>query len=487
MKHLKHRLCCFAMSIVLVLSLSVPVLAEGSSMDATQSKQLIDAVIDHLILYGRYEDISEKSLYQSAIEKLIKENPDSYTLILKGMLESIDQYSEYYTPEESEDLMISVSGEIVGIGVTIDFSDPNTARIASVIPDTPAERAGIQVGDIILSANGVDLRGVKSEILLSHVRGEENTEVYVEVNRDGTTIGFTMIREKIVGTSITSEIYEQNGQKLMCICIYGFVSNTAEKFREALDTAEKNGITRLILDLRDNGGGIFEQAIAMAQNFVPKDKTITTADYKLKLLNHVYQGDAPASRKFDTVILLNEYSASASEVFAAALKENELATTIGLTSYGKGTIQSINSLTDGGMIKFTTGYYLTPLGNNIHGVGITPDVIIENSFTKPDKSQFGDFGYNKVYTIGDTHDDIRTAKEILQFYGLYQGEINDVFDKDLSYAVYAFQTQSKLYPYGVLDITTQIHIHNYLDIVEIEQDDQLKAAFEHFGMQYLQK
>ena len=224
MKHLKHRLCCFAMSIVLVLSLSVPVLAEGSSMDATQSKQLIDAVIDHLILYGRYEDISEKSLYQSAIEKLIKENPDSYTLILKGMLESIDQYSEYYTPEESEDLMISVSGEIVGIGVTIDFSDPNTARIASVIPDTPAERAGIQVGDIILSANGVDLRGVKSEILLSHVRGEENTEVYVEVNRDGTTIGFTMIREKIVGTSITSEIYEQNGQKLMCICIYGFVS-----------------------------------------------------------------------------------------------------------------------------------------------------------------------------------------------------------------------------------------------------------------------
>jgi carboxyl-terminal processing protease len=201
----------------------------------------------------------------------------------------------------------------------------------------------------------------------------------------------------------------------------------------------------------------------------------------------VYQGDASSSQKFDTVILLNEYSASASEVFAAALKEHELATVIGLTSYGKGTIQSINSLTNGGMIKFTTGYYLTPLGNNIHGVGITPDVIVENSFTKPDKSEFTDFGYNKVYSIGDTHEDIHTAKEILSLYGLYQGELNDVFDKDLSYAVYAFQTQSGLFPYGVLDITTQIHIHNYLDIVEIEQDDQLKTAFEHFGMNMPEK
>ena len=483
MKYLKHRLLCLGMS--LLLFVSVPVWAEATAWDGTEAQQLVEAVANHLVLYGRYEDITEKSLYQAAIEKLLKENPDSYATILKGMLESIDQYSEYYTPEESEDLMISVSGEIVGIGVTIDFSDPNTARIVSVIPDTPAERAGLQVGDIILSANGVDLRGVKSEILLKHVRGEENTEIYLEVDRDGTTIGFTMIREKIVGTSITSEIHEQNGKKLMYIRIHGFVSNTADKFREALDIAEKNGITRLILDLRDNGGGIFEQAIAMAENFVPKGKNITTADYKLTLMNQVYQGKASASQKFDIALLLNEYSASASEVFAAALKENQLATTIGLTSYGKGTIQSINSLSDGGMIKFTTGYYLTPLGNNIHNVGLTPDRIIENSFTKPDKSQFDHFDYTKVYTIGDTGEDIRIAKEILSFYGLYQGELNDVFDKDLSYAVYAFQTQAGLYPYGVLDITTQIQIYNYLDVVEIEQDDQLEAAFQHFGMSLL--
>ena len=499
MKNWKQRLTCLGLSLMLLMSVSIPVwgteeaaaeetvVAENpwENPTADQATRLVEAIVKHLNIYGRYEEISNESLYKAATEKLLEENPEIYTTVLKAMLESIDRYSEYYTAEEAESLMTSVTGEIVGIGVTIDFSNGNAAVIASVIPDTPAERAGLQVGDIIVSANGVDLRGAKSEIVLSNVRGEEGSDIRLEVERNGAILTFDMVREKIIGTSITYEVHEQQGKKLMYIRVYGFVSNTAEKFREALDAADAKGITNLIIDLRDNGGGLLDQAVEMAANFVPEGKLITTADYKIQLFNQPFYGKAPASRKYDTVILMNEYTASASEVFTAALRENDLATTVGINSYGKGTIQTINSLSDGGMIKFTTGYYLTPLGNNINGVGIKPDNYMENSAHKVDREDYGDFEYNRVYNIGDTHPDIRTAKEILEFYGLFYGEINDVYDQELYYAVYAFQTQAKLYPYGVLDITTQINLDNYLDIVEVEQDDQLEAAFDHFGMTIL--
>lgn len=480
---MKLKKLCLVMAAVLMLT-AVPVGAE-EAFTGEEAKQMVDAVVDHLIIYGRYEDITERGLYRAAADRMLEENPELYETALKAMLESIDKYSEYYTPEESEDLMVSVSGEIVGIGVTIDFTDPDAALIASVIADTPAERVGIKVGDVICTVDGEDVRGGKSEYVLSKIRGEEGTEVTVGVERDGALLEFTLVREKIIGTSVTSQVFEDENQKLMYIRVSGFVSNTAEKFKAVLQEAEKQKIDNLVIDLRDNGGGIFEQAVLMAENFVPKGKTITTADYKLELLDTVYQGKQKNPTKYNTVILMNGYTASASEVFTAALHENDLATTIGEASYGKGTIQTINSLSTGGMIKFTTGFYLTPSGTNINGTGIKPDLVVENIARRPDKEEYPEFGYNQVYEMGSSGEEILAAKEYLNLYGLYQGEMDENFDRELYYAVYAFQTQAGLYPYGVLDLTTQINLRNYLDIVKVEQDDQMEAAFQVFGMSYL--
>ncbi len=472
----KHRWIAWLLCLFLIL----PAGAVQAEESKTEEQYLLEAVIRHLIINSRYEDLSEKGFYQAAVEKILEENPALYETALKGMLESIDQYSEYYTAEESEELMISVSGEISGIGVTLDFSDPAAAVVASVIPGTPAERAGLRVGDKIVSANGVDLRNAKSEIILSHVRGEVGTEVYLEVDREGAILGFTMKREKVMGTtSITQEAKNVDGHWVMYIRIHGFVNNTAQMFKEALRQADQNGISDLVLDLRNNGGGVLSQAIQMAQEFVPKGKVVTTEDHKLKAFNKTYKGLA-TKQKYNVVLLMNEYSASASEVFAAALKENGLAKIVGVTSYGKGTIQSINSLAAGGSIKFTSGFYLTPEGNNINGVGIAPDYWVENTMLSLDKSQYEDFGYTKVYRLGDTGSEVKTAKEILAAYGLYQGELDETFDKELEAAIYAFQSQAKLYPYGVMDITTQINLRNYLDLVKIEQDDQLDEALKLF-------
>lgn len=451
-------------------------------LTAEEAIGITEGVSKHLLMYARDESISYGSLYEGAIERVLEENPELYATALRGMLESIDEYSEYYNAEESAALMENVTGGIVGIGVTIDFSDAEAAKIVSVIPDTPAERAGLEVGDILVRADGHELQGIKSELILNLIRGDAGTPVYIEVERNGEIIGFNMIREEIIGTSITTEIIEKDGIKVMHIRVHGFVANTAEKFAEALAEADKAGITNIIIDVRDNGGGILDQAVAMADNFVPKGKTITTEDHKIALLNKKYAGTKIDKNKYKIVVLVNGYSASASEVLAAALDENEEAVLVGEKTYGKGTIQTITGLPDGGMIKYTSGYYLTPNGNNINGVGIKPDIYVTNHTEKVDATKFGDFGYTKVYREGDTGEEVKTAKEILSFFGIYVGEINDVYDRDLYYAVHSFQARVGVYPYGVLDYTTQLQIHNYLRMIDVEVDDQLNTALSEFGI-----
>ncbi len=494
MKFWKKKVALFLSLLLLLAPVSAPVYGEDAVADAQvqvdpeqltaeQASSLVQAVVKHLEIYGRYEEIDKAGLYQVALERLLEENPEKYHIVLKAMLESVDEHSEYYTAEEAEALWQNVSGEITtGIGVTIEFTEKYGAVVASVIPDTPAERAGLRVGDILVSADGISLIGLKSETILSMIRGETGTTVVVEVERNGVTMSFTMIREPLIGTSVEYEIHEEDDKKVMRIRVYGFLSNTAEKFNEALAVAKKEKIENLIIDLRDNGGGLLDQAIAMADCFVPEGKIITTEDQKIQLFNHVYKGSKGKKDKYNIVLLMNEYSASASEVFGAALQENELATIIGTQSYGKGTIQSISNLQTGGAIKYTMGFYLTPLGNNINQVGLTPDIYMENSREKMKPEQFGKFIYDTVYQEGNSGKEVLIAKKILNFFGLYQGELNETYDRDLYYAVYSFQSQTGLYPYGVLDLTTQLQLRNQLGQSEMEHDDQLIEAFAFFGM-----
>ncbi|MBO5364894.1 MAG: PDZ domain-containing protein [Clostridia bacterium] len=494
MKFWKKKVAMLLFLILLILPISVTVYGEDTvteteisvdpeQLTGEQANSLIRAVVKHLEIYGRYEEIDKAGLYQTALNKLVTDNPILYHTALKAMLESVDEHSEYYTAEEAEVLWQNVSGEITtGIGVTIEFTEKYGAVVASVIPDTPADRAGIRVGDVLISADGVSLLGLKSETILSMIRGEAGTTVVVEVERGGATISFTMVREPLIGTSVEYEIFEEEDNKAMLIRVYGFLSNTAEKFKDALNEAKKNKIENLIIDLRDNGGGLLDQAIAMADCFVPEGEIITTEDQKVQLFNKVYKGSKGKKEKYNIVLLMNEYSASASEVFGAALRENELAIIVGTQSYGKGTIQTISNLQTGGAIKYTMGFYLTPKGNNINKIGLTPDILAENSKVKMDPEHFGKFGYDTVYQEGDKDSEVLIAKQILDFFGLYRGELNEEYDRDLYYAVYAFQEQMNLYPYGVLDLTTQLQLRNQLGISEMVHDDQLNEAFAYFDM-----
>ncbi len=484
MKNRTKRLLAVCCSVVLGASAIVPTAAFADEYTDDERRALfIKDVAKYLTINARYMDVTEESLYEAAILEVAENNPELYEDIMRAMLSSIDEHSEYYNAEEAALFKENVSGEITGIGITFQMCDEGV-DVRSVIADTPAAKGGLQVGDIIVSVDDISLAGMNSDTASGYIKGEEGTALKIGIKRAGvdSIIYVELIREKIVGTSVTHKQYTDGDNKLMYIKVYGFVNNTAETFGEALKAADAAGIKNLVIDLRDNGGGIFEQAIAMADMLVPKGSTITTEDHKIQLLNRVYTAQLDDTAEYETVVLINENSASASEVLAAALSENECATIIGETSYGKGTIQTVADLTYGDSIKYTVGYYLTPLGNNIDGVGIKPDLEIKNTTSAFEIEKYQKFRFEKVYQKGDTSDEIANAKALLAAWGTYSGEIDEVYDEALSDAVYDFQAYTGLYPYGVLDLTTQNELYNRMEKSKVVHDDQLDAAFEHFEM-----
>lgn len=466
-----------------MLLIPVGIFAEEQEQLPDKS-EIVRAVLEHLSMYSRYEEVSQSNLYKKALLSIIDEHPELYEEIMKIALESVDEHSEYYNPEEAQSFREDISGTIVGIGVTFEMGE-NGANVMSVIPDTPAEKAGIHVGDVIVSADGTEFKGMNSDTVANHIRGEEGTSVKIGIKRDGepNIIYLDMIRETIMGTSVKSDYMEQDGKKLMYIKVYGFVTNTAELFKKALDEAKSKKVKNIIIDLRDNGGGLLNQAITMADYLLPTGSKITTEDHKITGLNHTYKAEFNDDYKFNTVILINENSASASEVLTEALRENDSAYIIGTKSYGKGTIQSIIDLPFDDCMKYTVAYYLTPKGNNINKVGITPDLEIKNSEEPMDMSKYPQFGYTKIYENGDRGEEVKTAKELLAIWGSYRGEINDIFDDETERAVYSFQAQTGLYPYGVLDCTTQHQLYNRIKASKIIHDDQMTEALKYFDME----
>ena len=473
-----------AIAIVLIINSSAGIVLANEDTIANERVDFLSELVDYLSIHARYENVDQESLYKGGLLGVLEEHPELYESVMKNVLESIDEHSEYYNSEDTLLIREQITGTIVGIGITFQMC-PDGADVRSVIPDTPAAKAGIEVGDVIVSANDILLSGMNSDTVASHIRGEEGSSLRIGVKRKNIKdiIYFDMTREKITGTSVESKIFEDGTEKLMYIAVYGFVTNTAECFKEALEEAAGKGIKNLVIDVRDNGGGMFDQVIQMADYLLPKDRIITIEDHKIKFLNYVYQSTVEPVGDFDIVVLMNENSASASEVLAAALSENECATLIGKQSYGKGTIQTMVDMVYGDSIKYTVGYYLTPNGNNINGVGLMPDAVVENTSTPFDMSKYSEFSYEKVYKQGDEGDEIRIAKELLKAWGAYNGEINNLFDKELENAVYLFQTATELYPYGVLDLTTQKQIYTRLEKSKVINDDQLDAAFAYFGME----
>ena len=296
---------------------------------------------------------------------------------IKGYVSGLgDEYTEYLTKEDYEELMTSVLGNYVGIGVYMSQDRYGNVVILLPIEGSPAEEKGLKTGDIIKKVNGEDCQNMELSLVASKVKGEEGTTVNLEILREKETFTIDIERRNVKLNQMKSEALENN---IGYIKILSFDENCSKEFEQLLDELLEKNIKSLIIDVRDNGGGIVSEATNIANLFLEKDKVIMQElgkDSKEEVITT--KKDAKVDSNLKIVILENENSASASELLIGALKENERATIIGVKSFGKGVMQEILPVSTGGALKVTIQEFRTPSGNVINKRGIEPDILVED-------------------------------------------------------------------------------------------------------------
>ena len=291
---------------------------------------------------------------------------------IKGYVEGLgDEYSEYFTKEEMDEFKMETEGSYVGIGVYMaKNTKDNNIIILAPIENSPAEKAGLLPGDIIKKIDDVAYTGEDFEKVSAYIKGKEGTTVKLEIERDGKEITFNIERKNIELYPIKSEVLENN---IGYINIDSFDENTKEKFKDVYTELNKKNIKGLIIDLRNNGGGIVDDALEIADYALEKNKVMLVTKDKTQKEEIEKSKSKPIITQ-PIVLLVNENTASSSEILVAALKENNRATVVGETTYGKGVIQELITLSDGSGVKITIEEYYTPNKNKINGVGIKPDI-----------------------------------------------------------------------------------------------------------------
>ncbi len=326
------------------------------------------------------DDVIEKvNLLKAAIEHYYVEELDEDTLadgLYSGLMDSLgDPYAEYYNPEQWIAMQNSTEGIYYGIGAYMK-KDTVTGYpiITGIIRGTPAEEAGIMIDDYVYEVDGTDVYDMNLTDVTGMIKGPEGTTVDLIIIRPSTgeELSMTLERRKVETPTVEYKMLEGN---IGYIAIAEFDAVTVDQFAEALATVKGNGMEGLILDLRGNPGGNLSAVVEIARMLLPKGLIVYTEDKYGERKEY----DCDGSRCIDVpmVVLINGGSASASEILAGAIKDYRIGTLLGTTTYGKGIVQRLIALDDGSAIKLTVSHYYTPLGNDIHKVGITPDVVLE--------------------------------------------------------------------------------------------------------------
>jgi carboxyl-terminal processing protease len=343
--------------------------------EIVEASETIDDITNVLNTFAAFIDAN----YIGEIDK--NELIDS---TLKGFVEGIgDEYSEYMTAKEWSEFQASALGNYVGVGIYMRLDkEVGYIIVESTIKDTPAEKAGIKSGDYIIAVDDESMYGKTPTEVSNKVKGKEGTEVKLTVLRDTENIDFTLNREAIKVYHVASEMLEDN---IGYISLYTFDDGCSKEFEKEMDSLIEQGADKVIIDLRFNTGGLVNEALSILDLFLDKDSVelITKSSRDVKVTTK-----SKTDKKYNVgvVLLVNEYSASASEILTGALKDNGVAKVVGTKTYVKGVIQNVYQLFDGSVLKLTTQEYFTPNETKIQKVGITPDYEVELPEDENDKT-----------------------------------------------------------------------------------------------------
>ncbi|MCM1288015.1 MAG: S41 family peptidase [Clostridium sp.] len=293
-----------------------------------------------------------------------------------GIMNGLDDpYSVYYTKEEYEDLLEDNSGEYFGVGAVVTQDATMKVTVVRPVKGSPAEAAGIQADDVIIAVDGTEITDQELSLVVEMIRGEKGTTAHIKVYRpsEDEYIEFDIKRAEVENVSVD---YSMLDNKVGYISVTQFYENTPKEYKEAVEDLEKQGAKGLIVDLRDNPGGLLNAVVEMCAYTLDGGNIVTTKDRDGKITSS-YDDNDKHSIDVPMVVLVNGNSASASEIFAGAMKDTGTAELVGTTTFGKGIVQSILPLSDGTAIKITVSKYFTPGGNDIHEIGIEPDYEVE--------------------------------------------------------------------------------------------------------------
>ncbi|MDD2203114.1 MAG: S41 family peptidase [Bacilli bacterium] len=316
------------------------------------------------VLDNYYEEVDKEKLIDSAID---------------GMLSTLDGYTSYMNADETKQFNERMNGEYKGIGIEFTTAEGFVHTVVNVFENTPAYVAGVKVGDQLVSVDDIDASTKTGTEIASYIKGTKIKEIVLVVKRDGKDITLNITKSLIELPSVTKKTFDQTGKKVGYINVSLFADNTYMQFFQAVNSLESEGISSLVIDLRNNSGGYLHAADDMLELFLERGDILYKMEDKDGITDYIDQTEE--NRTYPVVVLINEYSASASEIVAGAMKEVYGAHIVGTTSYGKGTVQQPSDLTNGGMIKVTTDKWLTPDGNWINEKGIAPTTEVKQGDT----------------------------------------------------------------------------------------------------------
>ncbi|MCA1054516.1 S41 family peptidase [Rossellomorea aquimaris] len=425
--------------------------------------------------------VTERSEFTKLYEAYDKLNDNYYKDLdkdqlvngaINGMLDSIgDPYSDYMNQEEAKKFEESISSSFEGIGAEIQEKD-GTISIVSPIKGSPAEKAGLQPNDKILKVDGKSIQGMSVTDAVLLIRGEKGTKVTLSIQRPGQEkpMDVTITRDEIPIETVYAEMKEDGVAEIQ---ITSFSENTYKELVNALNEMQDQGMKKLVLDLRQNPGGLLDQAIQISNLFVPEGEVLfQVEDHDGKVKKYVAEGGQKV--EVPTAVLVDEGSASASEILSSAVSESNDIPLVGTKTFGKGTVQTAENFKDGSNMKFTTAKWLTPEGNWIHEKGINPDYEVK----MPDYAQLPYINPDKELKESDMSDTVKAAEQMLQALGMNPGNVDGYYDKDTKMAVQQFQEKNQLEATGVLKGETTVKMMEQLREKLKENDPQFKKAVE---------
>ncbi|MFE4707957.1 S41 family peptidase [Peribacillus simplex] len=465
-KFIKIKKFTFIMGIFLVIFLTAGITTIALTFGDEKVESLApDKHSEFEKLYSTYDTIKDNYYEEIDQEKLVDG-------AINGMIKALDDpYSAYMDKKEASSFHESISSSFEGIGAEIQEQD-GQIMVVSPIKGSPAEKAGVKPNDIILSVDGKSVEGLSSSEAVLKIRGEKGTKVDLSISRAGESepIELTIKRDTIPIETVYAEMLDDGVAKIQ---VTSFSEHTVQELKTALEEMSKKDMKGLVLDLRGNPGGLLDQAIEMASLFIPNGEVVLQVEERSGK-KEVYKSENDGELKIPVVVLIDDGSASASEIVAAAVSESADIPLIGVKSFGKGTVQTAQDFEDGSNFKYTAAKWLTPEGNWIHKKGIKPDINVK----LPDYASLPYISPDKELKASDSSSEVKAAEEMLKEAGHDPGKIDGFFDEATTNAVIAFQKEQKIKETGTIKDDTTVKLMQVIQEKILKNDTQVKKAVE---------